>query len=67
VRVLSVYPGNTATAMQDAVQSFTGRRIAAEYLLQPEDVASAVVNALLLPRTAEVTDIEIRPLRKLST
>jgi NADP-dependent 3-hydroxy acid dehydrogenase YdfG len=67
VRVLSVYPGNTATAMQDTVQNFTGRRIAAEYLLQPEDVASAVVNALLLPRTAEVTDIEIRPLRKLST
>jgi short-subunit dehydrogenase len=67
VRVLSVYPGNTATAMQTAVQDFTGRQIAAEYLLQPEDVASAVVHALLLPRTGEVTDIEIRPFRKAPT
>lgn len=64
VRVLSVYPGNTETAMQATVQDYTGRRIAAEYLLQPEDVASTVMHALLLPRTAEVTDIQIRPFRK---
>lgn len=64
VRVLSVYPGNTATAMQDTVQDYTGRRIATEYLLQPEEVASTVMHALLLPRTAEVTDIHIRPFRK---
>jgi NADP-dependent 3-hydroxy acid dehydrogenase YdfG len=64
VRVLSVFPGNTASPMQDAVQKHTGRRIATEYLLQPEDVAGTVVNALTLPRTAEVTDIHIRPFRK---
>ena len=64
VRVLSVYPGNTATAMQNTVQNYTGRRITAEYLLQPDDVASATIHALLLPRTAEVTDIQIRPFRK---
>lgn len=64
VRVLSVYPGNTATAMQNTVQDYTGRRISAEHLLQPEDVASAVLHALLLPRTAEVTDIQIRPFKK---
>jgi hypothetical protein len=33
-----------------------------ELLLQPEDVASVIVNALSLPRTAEVTDIHIRPM-----
>jgi NADP-dependent 3-hydroxy acid dehydrogenase YdfG len=33
-------------------------------LLQPEDVASVVVNALALPWTAEVTDISIRPMMK---
>jgi NADP-dependent 3-hydroxy acid dehydrogenase YdfG len=33
-------------------------------LLQPDDVASVVVHALELPRTAEVTDISIRPFRK---
>lgn len=64
VRVLSVYPGNTATAMQNTVQDYTGRRIASEYLLQPDDVASAAIHSLLLPRTAEVTDIQIRPFRK---
>jgi len=64
VRILSVYPGNTATAMQNTVQDYTGKRIANEYLLQPEDVASTVIHALLLPRTAEITDIQIRPFRK---
>lgn len=64
VRVLSVYPGNTATAMQSTVQNYTGRRIADAYLLQPEDVAATVIHALLLPRTAEITDIQIRPFRK---
>ncbi len=66
VRVLSVYPGNTATAMQNTVQNYTGRRIADAYLLQPDDVASTVIHALLLPRTAEITDVQIRPFRKAS-
>jgi len=35
-----------------------------ELLLQPEDVASIVLAALSLPRTAEVTDLAIRPLLK---
>ena len=35
-----------------------------ELLLQSADVASVVVNALSLPRTAEVTDISIRPMIK---
>jgi NADP-dependent 3-hydroxy acid dehydrogenase YdfG len=64
VRVLSVYPGNTASAMQGLVQEYTGKQLDTEYLLQPDDIASTVVHALLLPRTAEVTDIHIRPFRK---
>lgn len=64
VRVLSVYPGNTATPMQEAIQDYTGKRLDTPYLLQPEDVASAILHALLLPRSAEVTDIHIRPFRK---
>ena len=35
-----------------------------EHLLQPEDVAAMVVSATRLPRSAEVTDIHVRPLRK---
>jgi NADP-dependent 3-hydroxy acid dehydrogenase YdfG len=32
--------------------------------MQPEDVAAMVVQALKLPRTAEVTEISMRPLLK---
>ncbi len=32
--------------------------------MQPEDVGEVVINALTLPRSAEVTDIHIRPFLK---
>ena len=63
VRVLSVYPGRTATPMQEAVYAHEGRAYAPEALMQPEDVAAMVMAALALPRTAEVTDIAMRPMR----
>lgn len=64
VRVLSVYPGRTATPMQEMLFKREGREYPAMKLLQPEDVASIVIHALSLPRTAEVTDISIRPMNK---
>ncbi|MDA8090755.1 MAG: SDR family NAD(P)-dependent oxidoreductase [Nitrospiraceae bacterium] len=64
IRVLSVYPGRTATPMQEHVHKIEGRPYAPSKLMQPEDVAAVVVNALLLPRSAEVTDIQLRPLTK---
>lgn len=64
IRVLSVYPGRTATPMQAAIFEAEGRRYEPERLLQPEDVAQIVISALLLPRTAEVTDIHVRPMNK---
>jgi NADP-dependent 3-hydroxy acid dehydrogenase YdfG len=63
VRVLSVFPGRTASAMQEEVHRFEGRIYHPERMLQPEDVAASVVHALALPRTAEVTDLHLRPLR----
>lgn len=63
VRVISVYPGRTATPMQEEVHRFEGKPYDPERFLQPQDVASAVLNALALPRTAEVTDLQIRPMR----
>lgn len=65
VRVLSVYPGRTATAMQAAIYEMEGKTYHPELLMQPEDIASAVINALSLPGTAEITDINIRPLNKI--
>jgi NADP-dependent 3-hydroxy acid dehydrogenase YdfG len=64
IRVLSVYPGRTATPRQAALYRKDGKDYHPEVLLQPEDIAAVVVNALLLPRTAEVTDISIRPMMK---
>jgi NADP-dependent 3-hydroxy acid dehydrogenase YdfG len=61
VRVLSVYPGRTATAMQEAVHRAEGKRYEPERLMQPEDVAHMIVAALELPQTAEVTDLPLRP------
>lgn len=65
LRILSVYLGRTATPMQAAVHKMEGREYHPEHLMQPEDVAAVVVNALSLPLTAEVTDINIRPFKKL--
>jgi NAD(P)-dependent dehydrogenase (short-subunit alcohol dehydrogenase family) len=62
VRVLTVYAGRTATPMQAAIHELEGEPYAPERLLQPEDVAATVLAALSLPRTAEVTDISIRPM-----
>jgi short-subunit dehydrogenase len=65
VRVLSVYPGRTATPQQEAVHQLEGRQFRPELLMQPEDVAAVVVHALQAERTAEITDINIRPLNKI--
>ncbi len=65
VRVLSVYPGRTATAMQAAIYEMEGKTYHPELLMQPEDIASVVINALSLPGTAEITDINIRPLNRI--
>jgi NADP-dependent 3-hydroxy acid dehydrogenase YdfG len=64
VRVMSVYPGRTATPMQAALCKIEGKRYRPKRLLQAEDVAEVVIHAMSLPRTAEVTDISIRPMMK---
>ena len=64
IRVTSVYPGRTATPRQAALHALEGRAYRPERLMQPEDVAAMVIGALGLARTAEVTDIRIRPMLK---
>lgn len=64
IRILSVFPGRTATERIRSLHAKEGRDFQPELLLQPEEVASVVVNALSLPWTAEVTDISIRPMQK---
>jgi short-subunit dehydrogenase len=64
VRVLSVYPGQTATPLQAALYAAQGREYRPENLLQPEDVARVVIQATTMPYTAEITEIMIRPAAK---
>jgi NADP-dependent 3-hydroxy acid dehydrogenase YdfG len=65
VRVLSVMLGRTATPMQEEVCRLEGSVYDASKFLQPGDVARAVVSALTLPATAEVTNLALRPIHKL--
>jgi NADP-dependent 3-hydroxy acid dehydrogenase YdfG len=64
VRVLSVYPGRTATPRVARLFEKEARAYRPELLLQAEDIAEMVTHSLRLPRTAEVTDISIRPMQK---
>jgi short-subunit dehydrogenase len=64
VRVMSVYPGKTASVMQKRAHALAGKPYDAASLMQPEDVAQMVLSALALPKTAEMTDLHIRPMKK---
>jgi NAD(P)-dependent dehydrogenase (short-subunit alcohol dehydrogenase family) len=64
VRVLTVYPGRTAGPMQETLHQLESRPYRLDRLLQPDDVAAIILDALSLPRSAEVTDIDIRPMVK---
>lgn len=66
VRVISVYPGRTATAMQQFVHDQEGREYRPELLLRAEDVVEVVLAALAVPRSGEVTDVSVRPMAKLT-
>jgi NADP-dependent 3-hydroxy acid dehydrogenase YdfG len=61
VRVTSVYPGRTATAMQEKVHAQEGKEYDPADWIRPESVATAVLTALDLPRDAEMTDVTVRP------
>ncbi|MBW1601579.1 SDR family oxidoreductase [Streptomyces sp. JJ66] len=61
VRVSSVYPGRTATPMQEKVHRQEGKAYREEAWMSPESVARTVLTALDLPRGTEITDLSVRP------
>ena len=63
VRTLSVYPGRTGTEMQRRLHEGRGEPFIPETFIQATDIASTVVHLLQLPRTVEVTEIFMRPMR----
>jgi len=63
ILVLSVYLGRTATPLQAVAHSMEHKSYRPENLMQAEDVAGIIVHALSLPRSAELTEIQMRQLQ----
>jgi NADP-dependent 3-hydroxy acid dehydrogenase YdfG len=61
VRVTTVYPGRTATPMQQKVHQQEGKAYDPQRWIAPDSVATAVLTALDLPRDAHIPDLTIRP------
>lgn len=61
VRVSSVYPGRTATPMQEAVHEQEGAAYDPDRFIDPASVATVILTALDLPRDAVVSDLSVRP------
>lgn len=61
IHVTSVYPGRTATPMQQKVHQQEGAEYDPERFIDPGSVATSILTALDLPRDAEITDLSVRP------
>ena len=61
VRVTSVYPGRTATPMQEQVHAHEGREYDAADWIRPETVAEAILGVLDLGEDATVPDLSVNP------
>ncbi|SEJ78048.1 Short-chain dehydrogenase [Deinococcus reticulitermitis] len=61
VRVSTVYPGRTATPMQQRVRAQEGGEYDAGSYLGPETVAATLAFVLNAPRDALVSEISVRP------
>ncbi|MFO7544411.1 MAG: SDR family NAD(P)-dependent oxidoreductase [Trueperaceae bacterium] len=62
VRVTTVYPGRTATPMQEQVVAHEERAYQPERFVRPVDVAAQVAAVLAVPAPSVVSDLQIRPL-----
>lgn len=61
LRVTTVYPGRTATPMQEKVHQQEGASYDASRWIDPASVAATILAALDLPRDAELTELTVRP------
>ncbi|GHD11077.1 SDR family oxidoreductase [Zhihengliuella salsuginis] len=64
VRVSSVHPGRTDTAMQERLTEAYGQEYDAGRHLAPEDVAAAVRTVVDLPERGTIESLSVRPARK---
>jgi len=61
VRVTTVYPGRTATPMQEQVHEHEGREYDAADWSAPETVAATIVHVLDLPGDSTISEVTLRP------
>ena len=61
VRVTSVYPGRTATPMQERVHDQEDKEYDAGQWIRPETVADAILHVLDLPLDATIPDVTVSP------
>lgn len=64
VRVSSVFPGRTATPMQQKVREQEGGSYDPEAFVQPETVAATIAFVLNAPRDAQLPEVSVRPAPK---
>jgi short-subunit dehydrogenase len=61
VRVTTVFPGRTATAMQEKVHAQEGKQYDPSDWIDPATVVDALLHVLDLPDDATISDLTIRP------
>ena len=61
VRVGTVYPSRTATAMQQKVRQQEGGAYTPEQYIDPQSVAATIAFMLSAPADAQLTDVTVRP------
>jgi len=61
VRVTTVFPGRTATSMQEKVHDQEGKEYDARRWIQPGTVADTILHVLDLPGDATIPEVVIRP------
>ncbi len=61
VRVSSIYPGRTATSMQEKVHAQEGKTYDADDWIAAATVAAAIRHVLDLPHDATISDLTVRP------
>ncbi|MDT3438141.1 SDR family NAD(P)-dependent oxidoreductase [Pseudofrankia sp. BMG5.37] len=64
VRVCSIYPGRTATPMQEKIFQAEYRAWRPDCLLRPDDLADIVAHTLALPARAQVTELTVWPTQR---
>ncbi|MBE0653007.1 MAG: SDR family NAD(P)-dependent oxidoreductase [Bacteroidales bacterium] len=63
IRVSSIYPGGTATPMQEFIQSHENHPYDPKDYLSPDHLAETVMHLINLPKSAHIIELTIKPFK----